>query len=156
MLSLPLGCNGASSTSNQTISGARPVFVTLYMPQHVFTSPLARSIWSGFSVVQLGKRRASASVSLPVAPRALVPGRKQTRWSIFGESKPPTPLGSSATKLSFASLVGMMRCLRMPASASSQSSEYRGSCSDICRYCLMRYSVHVSWHFLYVEKCYLP
>jgi len=74
-----LDCKDSSLARNQTISGAIPVSVTLYMPQQVFVSALAKSICCDFSVFQLGRRRASASVSPFVAPSAMVPGRKQTR-----------------------------------------------------------------------------
>jgi hypothetical protein len=113
------------------------------MPQQVFVSSLASSICCEFSAVHVGKRRASASVSPLVAPSAIQPGRKQTRRSIFGDREPPMPLGSSATMLSFACLVGTMRCFRMPARASSHISRYTGT--DVCRYCLIRYSAFVSY-----------
>ena len=119
---MPVIILGGLSSWKYVISGARPVFVILYVAQHVFISSWASSISSSCWRVHFGDFFASDRGSPPVAPRAIVPGMKQTKWSILGDSVPRRPSGRSPNMVICARLLYVMRCLRMPIRASSHKS----------------------------------
>lgn len=93
---------GGWSVSKDTISGASPVFVVKYVAQHVFINSWAKSISSSCRRDHSGDFFASLSGRPPVAPRAIVPGRKHARWSILGIKGPRIPSGRSPNIVSCA------------------------------------------------------
>lgn len=113
---------GGFSVLKYVISGASPVAVARYVAQQVFINSRARSISSSCRRLQLDDCLALDSNWPCVAPRAIVPGMKHTRWSILGSRAWSRPSGLSARTASFPFLVYVIKCLLIPVSASSHIS----------------------------------